>query len=38
MREIFDPRMIRVWRDSSANVQPCFFVSAGLKEQRFRRF
>jgi hypothetical protein len=25
MREIFEPRLIRVWRDSSANVQPCFF-------------
>jgi len=25
MRESFEPRTIRVWRDSSTNVQPCFF-------------
>ena len=25
MRETFEPSMIRVWRDSSANEQPCFF-------------
>lgn len=25
MRDVFEPRTIRVWRDSSTNVQPCFF-------------
>ncbi len=25
MREIFEPRTMRVWRDSSTNEQPCFF-------------
>jgi hypothetical protein len=24
IREIFEPRTIRVWRDSSTNAQPCF--------------
>jgi len=25
MRKTFEPKTIRVWRDSSTNAQPCFF-------------